>query len=327
MSLDMEILTALRAAGEGAVSGAEISARLGVTRAAVWSRIQDLRELGYEIEASPHSGYRLLSVPDVLHADDLLSRLSRPRIIGRDIKVFRETTSTNDVVEKLARDDVAEGVVVFADSQSRGRGRLGRKWMSPPRKGLWFSVLLRPLSLMPAQATQLTVMAAVALRRAISEAGLEPRIKWPNDILINGRKLSGILTELRAELDRIKYVIIGIGVDVNLTQSEYPEELQDAATSLEIELKKPVSRPELAVAILNELETSYAALMAGDFSKLASEWQRHCSTIGQHVTVRVGEHSVSGRAEALGDDGSLLVRSEHGHLERVTGGDVKLEKT
>ena len=216
MNLDVQILTALRAAGDGAVSGAELSKELGVSRAAIWARIEDLRSLGYDIEASPHQGYRLLSAPDVLHADDLISRLGKTKVIGRDIRVFQETTSTNDVIEKLARDGVKEGVVVFAESQTRGRGRLGRKWMSPARRGLWFSVLLRP-DLRPQEATRLTVASATALRRAIeSQTGLKPEIKWPNDILLYGKKVAGILTELSAELDHIKYVVLGIGVDVNL---------------------------------------------------------------------------------------------------------------
>src|SRR5229473_134845 len=168
MTIDTQILTALRAMGEGGVAGTELSQKLGISRAAVWARIEELRSLGYEIEASPHLGYRLLNSPDLLHADDLLSSLGQTKVIGRDIRVFEETTSTNDVIEKLARDNVKEGVVVFAESQTKGRGRLGRKWMSPARKGLWFSVLLRP-DLRPQAATQLTVASAVALRRAIEE--------------------------------------------------------------------------------------------------------------------------------------------------------------
>ena len=140
MSLDAEILTALRTPKDGSVSGAELSQKLGVSRAAIWARIEELRSLGYDIEASPHLGYRLLSVPDVLHADDLRSRLRNVKVVGRDIRVFQETTSTNDVIEKLARDGVKEGAVVFAESQTKGRGRLGRKWISPSNKGLWFSV-------------------------------------------------------------------------------------------------------------------------------------------------------------------------------------------
>src|SRR5512146_3114604 len=143
MSLDAKILSALRAAGADAVSGTELSQKLGVSRAAIWARIEDLRTLGYDIEASPHLGYRFLGSPDALHADDLVSRLPKPKVIGRDIRVFESTTSTNDVLEKLARDGVKEGVVVFAETQTRGRGRLGRAWASPAKKGLWFSVLLR----------------------------------------------------------------------------------------------------------------------------------------------------------------------------------------
>ena len=144
MTTDGEILLALRRAGSGFVSGAELSQRLGITRAAIWARIEELRQLGYEISASPHQGYQLQSVPDRLVADDLIGLVAGHHVIGRDIRVFEETNSTNDIVEKLARDGVKEGAVVFAEAQTRGRGRLGRKWLSPARRGLWFSVLLRP---------------------------------------------------------------------------------------------------------------------------------------------------------------------------------------
>ena len=324
MTTDAKILNALRTAGEEGFSGAELSQQLGISRAGVWAHIEDLRALGYEIEASPHHGYRLLSSPDLLHADDLLARLGSARVIGRDIRVFQETTSTNDVIEKLARDGVKEGVVVFAESQTRGRGRLGRKWLSPAKKGLWFSVLLRP-GLRPQETTRLTVASATALRRAIAiYTGLNPEVKWPNDILLGGRKVAGILTELRAELDRIGYVILGIGVDANLSASDFPGDLRGQATSLRLALGKPVSRPELAVTILRELERDYARLADGDFAKVADEWEAHCATIGKEVTIRTGERQIRGRAESLGEDGALLLRTEHGHLERVVGGDVEL---
>src|SRR5882672_3812093 len=236
MTTDAQILSALRSAGEGSVSGAELSQRLGISRAAIWARIEELRKLGYDIEASPHLGYRLSSSPDLLHADDLLARLGKTKVIGRDIRVFQETTSTNDIIEKLARDKVKEGVVVFAESQTKGRGRLGRKWISPARKGLWFSILLRP-ELRPQEATQLTVAAATALWRAIhTETGLSAEIKWPNDILFRGKKVAGILTEMSAELDRAKYLVLGMGVDVNLAPIEFPPEVRKIATSLRAEL-------------------------------------------------------------------------------------------
>lgn len=324
MSTDAQILTALRAAGDGAISGAELSQKLGISRAAVWARIEELRALGYEIEAGPHLGYRLVSAPDLLYPEDLISRLGKTRVIGRDIRVFQQTASTNDVIEKLAGDRVKEGVVVFAEAQTRGRGRLGRQWLSPPRKGLWFSVLLRP-NLPPPQATQLTVASATAVRRAIEiHTGLNPEIKWPNDILIHARKVAGILTELHAELDRLKYVILGIGVDVNLSPADFPAELRKVATSLKAELGKPVSRPELAVAILRELDRDYARIASGQFAAVADEWEAHCTTLGQEVVIRLGDRQVHGRAEALGEEGALLLRSDHGHLERIVGGDLTL---
>jgi BirA family biotin operon repressor/biotin-[acetyl-CoA-carboxylase] ligase len=326
MTLDAQILSALRAAADGVVSGTELSQQLRVSRAGVWARIEDLRALGYEIEASPHHGYRLLAAPDVLHADDLISRLGKTKVIGRDIRVFHQTASTNDVIEKLARDGVKEGAVVFAESQTKGRGRLGRKWVSPARKGLWFSVLLRP-ELRPHETTQLTVASATALRRAIqTETGLEPEIKWPNDVVIHGKKVAGILTELTAELDRVKYVIVGLGVDVNLNAADFPSDLRKLATSLRAELGKAVSRPELAVAILRELDRDYTRLCSGGFSALADEWEEHCTTLGHEVVIRAGGRQIRGRAEALSEEGTLLLRTDHGHLERVVGGDVTLEK-
>lgn len=327
MSLDATILKALRAAPSGSVSGAELSQTLGVSRAAVWARVRELRSLGYDIAASPHLGYKLISAPDLLHADDLLARLGTTQVIGRDIRVFEQTTSTNDIVEKLARDGVKEGVVVFAEAQTRGRGRLGRQWLSPPLKGLWFSVLLRP-QLRPQETTRLTVTSANALRRAIAlETGLQPDIKWPNDIMIGGRKTAGILTELRAELDQVSYVILGIGVDVNLDPGDFPPDLRKTATSLQAERGKSVSRSGLAVAILRELDRDYTRLLAGAFGSIADEWQQHCSTLGRQVVIRTGQRQIAGRAEALDEDGALLLRTEHGHVERVTGGDVTVEKT
>lgn len=326
MTIDTQILAALRAAGEGGVAGTELSQKLGISRAAIWAHIEELRKLGYEIEAGPHVGYRLLSAPDLLHADDLLAGLGSTRVIGRDIRVFEETTSTNDVVEKLARDEVREGVVVFAESQTRGRGRMGRKWISPARKGLWFSVLLRP-AMRPTMVTQLTIAAATALFRAIqAHTGIAPEIKWPNDILIKGRKTAGILTELSAEPDKVKYVILGVGIDVNLAANEFPADLRKIATSLRIETGHRQNRAELAIKILRELDHDYARVCAGQFEAVADEWEEHCSTLGNRVAISIGDRTIHGTAESLDTDGALLLRTQHGRLERIIGGDVTIEK-
>lgn len=324
MTLDAAILTALRST-EWA-SGAELSARLGVTRAAVWARIEELRGLGYQIDASPHSGYRLLGCPDALHADDLASRIGAVRVIGRDIRVFQETTSTSDVLERLARDGVREGMVIFAESQTRGRGRLGRAWVSPPGRGLWFSVLLRP-ALRPQAATRLTVAAAVGLSRAIRRAlPVRPEIKWPNDLMLHGRKIAGVLTEMAGELDSIRHASLGIGVNANLQTEDFPPAVRATATSLRLALGRPVDRPALAATLLQELDGAYTEALGDGFAALSDEWSEQCTTLGRLVTVQAGNRRISGRAESLDDEGALLLRTDSGHLERIVGGDVSLEK-
>ena len=325
MTVDARILTALRTA-PGGLSAADLAERVGLARTPLQARLEGLRAAGYGIEAGPHRGCRLVSVPDVLHADDLLSRLGATRVIGRDIRVFQETTSTNDVAAKLARDGVPEGVVVFAEAQSQGRGRFGRKWISPAQRGLWFSVLLRPR--LPLQAvTQLTVAAATALVRAIRhQIPVTPQLKWPNDLLLNGRKCAGILTEVEGEPDSVRHAILGIGVDVNLTGDEFPPDLRRLATSLRAEAGQLIDRPALAAQILRELDRDYDRIGAGRFEEVAEEWEQLCTTLGRRIVVRVGDRRIAGCAEALDPDGALRLRTQHGHLERVTGGDVTVEK-
>jgi BirA family biotin operon repressor/biotin-[acetyl-CoA-carboxylase] ligase len=316
-----KILAALRASSHG-VSGTEFCQQLDVSRAAVWAHIESLREAGFEIVASPHRGYQLVKSPDALLADDLASRLGNVSVIGREIIVLPETTSTNDEVEQAARANRDEGLVVFAESQTRGRGRRGRRWSSPTGKGLWFSILLRP-QLAPGECTQLTVATATALVRAIrSVTGVTPEIKWPNDLLVRGKKLAGILTELSAELDHVRYVIIGIGIDCNQTTSDFPRELRDIATSLKLTSGKTISRTDLAVAVLRELDVDYARILDGDFNSVAEEWAGHCSTLGRQVEIEVGQRRITGRAEALDESGALMLRTEHGQVERVICGDV-----
>ncbi len=324
MTVDAQILTALRAALPSGVSAPSLAVQLALPPSVLKERLAELRQLGYDIEFTPHLGYRLRSAPDLLHSDDLASRTVGVRVVGRDIQIFQETGSTNDIVERLARDGVREGVVVFAESQTRGRGRLGRKWVSPAGLGLWFSVLLRPQ--LPVNAmTQITLMAATAVARAIRvQTGLVPQIKWPNDILINGRKVVGILTELSAEMDQVRYVIVGIGVDVNVLN--FPPELLEIATSLSLAAGRSFVRAEIAAALLRELDRDYTRIQDGDFAVLAEEWERQCVTLGQRVQIHLGDRQLSGRAEALDADGALLLRTDFGRLERIIGGDVRIEK-
>ena len=257
-----QILAALRSTEHG-VSGTDLCHQLGVSRAAVWSQIESLREIGFEIVASPHLGYQLVSSPDTLLADDMMSRLGKVNVIGREIIVLEQTTSTNDEIEKAAMNGHEEGLVVFAESQTHGRGRMGRRWSSPAGKGLWFSFLLRP-RLAPGECTQLTAATATALVRAIQDkTNISPEIKWPNDLMIQGKKVGGILTEMSAELDKVRHVIVGIGIDVNQTASEFPVEIQSTATSLKLATGKNISRTDLAITILRELDQDYSRIAGG----------------------------------------------------------------
>lgn len=331
--MDAQLLAAFRAAGNDGLTAANLADRLGVSRATVTRHIEELRQVGFEIEHQAHLGYRVAVWPDILLADDIQHRIGKT-VIGRRVLVYAQTASTNDLVEKLAFDGGAEGTVVFAESQTRGRGRMGRAWASPRGKGLWFSSLLRP-KLPLSAAARLTIAASVAVARAIREqTGLSPTIKWPNDIHIAGRKCGGILAELRSELDAIRFVVLGIGLDVNCDADDFPPDVRRLATSLKIEvaraagsgLNTPLSRADLAVALLRELDRAYRLACDDDFDAVRAEWGALCSTLGKRVRLHVGPHRIEGHAQALDEDGALLVRRDNGRVERVVGGDVVMEK-
>ncbi|MDC0143284.1 biotin--[acetyl-CoA-carboxylase] ligase [Verrucomicrobia bacterium] len=325
MTTAAQLLAALRTHPDG-VAGTDLCQQLHVTRAAVWSHIESLREAGFEIIASPHRGYLLVSAPDALLAVDLQSRLIKDQVIGSTVRVLQNTTSTNDEASRAALEGHPEGLVIFAESQSAGRGRMGRRWSSPTGRGLWFSALLRP-SLTPGECTQLTAASAIALVRAIQSAtGITPEIKWPNDLLIKGKKIAGILTEMSAELEHVRSVVLGIGIDVNQTASEFPDDLRGIATSLKLAVGKKVSRPDLAEAVLHNLDHEYGRILGGNFAAVAEEWASHCSTLGKQATIDMGDRRVRGRAEALDENGALLLRTEHGRIERIIGGEVTLTK-
>lgn len=273
------------------------------------TELEELRQLGFDIEAHPHHGYRLRGAPDRLMAEDLQARRAgATTVIGREILVFQQTASTNDVVARLAGSRRDEGLVVFAETQTRGRGRHGRAWSSPAGKGLWFSVLLRPSF----PVSRLTVAASVAVARV---AGAAARIKWPNDVTLHDRKVAGILTEARDGT-----AILGIGVNVNCRPDDLPAPLRETAGWLTTR-----DRPGLAVQLLRELDVAYRRASA-DFAGLSAEWAARCATLGRQISVRVGQRRMCGQALALDEEGALLLRLEHGGVERLLGAEVTLEK-
>jgi len=318
------ILRLFREAGRGFVSGELISRELQVSRTAVWKHINGLREAGYIVEAIPSRGYHLLSSPDILSVDEVRERLSTTRI-GRQLVCLPETASTNADAFHLAEAGAEEGTVVIADAQSGGKGRRGRVWSSPAGVNLYCSVVLRP-AIMPHEAPQLTFLSAVAVARAIEgSTALKPEIKWPNDVLIEGRKVAGLLNEMSAETDGINFVILGIGVNLNMTRAQFPTDLRTPATSLLQEQGFPVSRVQFAATMLAELDRLYADFLQHGFGPVREEWQQRCSASGRVVVVsEAGLETVRGMFYGIDGDGALLLRAPDGMVERILSGDVRV---
>jgi BirA family biotin operon repressor/biotin-[acetyl-CoA-carboxylase] ligase len=308
----------------GFVSGEQLSRELGVSRTAVWKHISALRAVGYRVEAFPSRGYRLLSAPDTLSAEEISVQLNTA-IIGKRLVNLALTASTNAEAFRLAEGGAVEGTVVMADEQNKGKGRLGRTWLSPPGANLYCSVILRP-QIKPFEAPQLTFLSAVAVARAIEQvAGLKPEIKWPNDVLIGGKKVAGLLNEMSAETDGINFVILGIGVNLNMTAGQFPDELRHPATSLYIEAGAKVGRARFTALLLNELDRLYAGFLNYGFAQVRREWQERCNAGGREVVVsNHGCDDIRGQFAGIDSDGALLVQRPDGQIERILSGDVRV---
>lgn len=315
------VLAFLAEAGDEYVSGEAISDKLGLSRAAVWKHVESLRGHGYRIDALPARGYRLREIPDRLTPLELLPLLST-HDLGQVLHCHAELPSTNDLAKRLAEEGAAHGEVVLAERQTAGRGRRGRAWASPAGKNLYFSAVLRPEELPPQRAPEVTLVAAVALCHAIRQAGVEAGIKWPNDILAGGRKVCGILTEMAAETDRVQWIVLGVGVNLNAGPEDFPEELRRSATSLAVERRQPVPRALFAAAALGLLEEWLDRFELEGFAGVRDEWRVLSETLGRQVRVQLDGRELTGVAEDIDEEGALLVRTEH-TVERVLSGDVE----
>jgi BirA family biotin operon repressor/biotin-[acetyl-CoA-carboxylase] ligase len=248
-------------------------------------------------------------------------------IIGKEIIFLETATSTNDVAMELAAQrENPEGLVVIADTQTKGRGRFGRTWISPSGVNSYFTVILSP-SIPPNEAALITLMAAVAVVSVIRNyAGLNAGIKWPNDILVNGKKTGGILAETKSARGRIKFLALGIGINVNMPLNDFPEDIRAFSTSLNIESGKLFNRIEFSGKILEELERTYKILLKGNKGALIHDWIRLNSTIGSKVIVKNHDKIISGIAENINDSGELIIRLPSGEMETVKAGDVTILK-
>lgn len=301
------------------VSGEDISSHLKISRQALWKHIQALRDSGYDIMAVPHLGYKLVSCPDRLFAAEVSHGLNT-KFTGKNIYYFDNLESTMDIAMQFGIKGAPEGTLVLAESQSRGRGRLGREWVSPKYKGIYLSLILRP-KILPNQAPVLTLLAAVSICEAVKTiADLDVKIKWPNDILMHNKKLGGILTELNAEMDQVRFVAIGIGLNVNNDKKTLPE----GAISLKEEKGETISRIGLLQGILREIENNYLIFQDKGPGAIINKWRSYNITLGRRVKVVSQKQHIEAEAVDIDTEGALILRNDSGLMQKVTAGDVVL---
>ncbi len=320
------LLLRLKSAAGQWLSGQDLSRDLSISRTAVSKNIQSLRQEGYQIEAVTNRGYRLLAAPDRLFPAEIRQRLDTTVFGRQTIHYYDETDSTNNCARQLADFGAAEGTLVIAESQTAGRGRRGRLWISPPYQGIYLSMIVRP-RLSPAEAPQLTLMTAVALSNAImSQTNLAVRIKWPNDILVGDRKVAGILTELRTEMDLVDYLIIGVGVNVNTPARALRGVTDREATSIGLETGEMISRVALLDGFLKEFEVQYFLLLQQGFGAILECWKALAKIEGQMASVDVAGRKFKGQIVDVEQTGVLVMRKQSGELMRIFSGDVRLQK-
>src|SRR3972149_11184789 len=329
ISTEQEIIRLLKKKSRSYLSGQTLSKSFGLSRTAIWKHINAIKKMGYFIEASPAKGYRLNLDNLPFNAFEISSNL-KTSFIGKDISFYKDTGSTNDAARAFAIKGAREGFAVVADSQTKGKGRLGRSWESPAGVNIYTSIVLRP-SIMPLFAPQLTLVSAVAVAETISRflnngSGYkpEPTVKWPNDILINGKKAAGILTEMSSEMDRVNFVVIGIGVNVNMSKKMLPEELRPIATSLREETGKEISRTDFIRTLYLSIEKWYKLYLKNGFEPIREAWNSYFKMAGKVVKVQQMDKVVEGIAIGLDNDGMLLLREKNGNIARIISGDVTI---
>jgi BirA family biotin operon repressor/biotin-[acetyl-CoA-carboxylase] ligase len=322
MSINEQLLQVFEQKQGEFISGEELSTALQCSRTAIWKHVEKLRELGYVFEAVSRKGYRLVEKPDKLDVAAIQLRL-RTAKLGRRLHYFEQLGSTQSMAHELARQGAEEGTLVIAEQQTEGRGRMGRKWHSPKGKGIWMSLVLKPqVSLQ--FAPQLTLIVAVALCRAIRQVtSLPAGIKWPNDLLIHGKKISGILSESIAEDEHPLYVVVGIGISANLREDDYTEELRSVATSLQLELGRPVDRMELLCEFLQELEALYRLYHDQGFGPIKLLWEALSVSLNQRVRTQSPQGTLEGLAVGLDESGALTVRQDDGTLTKWYSGTIE----
>jgi len=314
-----QILAYLKAHKGKSVSAREIKESLNISLHRVYDSIAYLRSCGYELKADA-GGYELGENPDTILAVEVAAGLDC-RILGCRIFSYQSLVSTNETAHGFAQAAFPEGTLIIADMQTRGRGRLGRTWHSPPGRGLYFSIILRP-KLPPIQTPGISLIAGLAVIRAINNlTGVALKLKWPNDVLYNSRKLAGILVELEAELDRVEYAIVGIGVNVSGKAGEFPRSLAGKAASVEMIYRRPIPRARILQEILREFEKLYVNYCRHGLKFTGPELVANSAVIGKNVTLQFGKKRITGKAIGFDDNGGLIIKSKHG-IRAYAAGEV-----
>jgi len=321
--MDKTLLNLLRSHKDAPLSGEEIARVLGVSRTAVWKKIQLLKKAGYTIDALNKKGYVLTGIPDKLFPEEIAAHL-KTKWLGHNISYQESIASSNEVCKQLAMQGAPDGTVCLTEEQIKGKGRLARGWFSPKGKGLWFSILLKP-SFLPQEAAKCTLLAAVAVVQAVNGiAGVHATIKWPNDILLDGKKLVGILTEMSAEFGHINYIVVGIGINVSVAPEDVPAEFRSSAISLNAVATEEISRAELLADVLKNFETLYEEVLQQGFAPVLKMWRKYTSTLGKQVKVLAPNETYIGKAIDIDEDGLLIVEKEDGTRVKVLAGDVSI---
>ena len=321
--MKQKIIEILKEHGNNFVSGQKISEVLGVSRAAIWKYINAIKEDGYEIEAISRRGYRIITSPDILTFEEIKNFLNT-EYIGKNIIYYNSIGSTNSKAKELAENGQEHGTVIISEEQITGRGRLGRNFLSPKYKGIWMSIILRP-NIITQNISKITLIGAAAVQKAIMKMGIKTSIKWPNDIVLNGKKVCGILTEMSGEIDHINYLVMGIGINVNLEKEDITLELKDVATSIKIESGKHMERKLLLANILNIFEELYIDFVKNDNIEETLEICRRNSTlIGKEIQlINRGKVTIA-KAIDISDKGELVVENSSGDVEHIVSGEVSI---
>lgn len=303
------------------ISGQYLSEKLNISRSAIWKHMNELKKDGYEIEGKAKKGYRILSFPNKL-SENTISWGLETDWLGKTIIHRESITSTQRLAHELALDGANHGTIVIADEQTKGKGRTDRAWHSEKGKGIWMSIILRP-TILPYLAPQLTLLTATVLANVIdSYAKIRPQIKWPNDILIDGKKMAGILTEMQAEQDTVLYVIIGMGININQTKADLPNEISNRATSLQIETEKSWDMLPIIQEIIQTFETKYMHYIDHGFNQVKQTWENYGFRLNERLQIKSGNKLWEGIFLGIAEDGALLAKNENGVIEKVYSGEI-----